>query len=191
MKTFFYLLILLGVLFGALESSAQDENYVIVPDDLVEVKVFQEDDLETRSRVASDGTIILPLVDGVSVGGKSVAQAASQIRSKFRDGGFLVNPQVSITVLEYSKRLFTILGQVQKPGSFEFPDNKGLTLLQALGFGGGYTKLANPANIIVRRKGAKGEQVFKLNAKAMARDHSAASFQIEPNDVITVGETLF
>lgn len=171
---------------------AQEENYVIAPNDLLQVKVFQEDDLDTVARVSSDGTIILPLIESVQVGGKTVAQAAELIKTRYRSDRFLVNPQVGLAVMEYSKRLFTILGQVQKPGSYAFPDNSGLTLLQAIGFGGGYTKLANPSNIVVRRKSSQNrEQVFKLNAKSMARDNASASFSILPNDVITVGETLF
>jgi polysaccharide export outer membrane protein len=177
---------------GALSATGrgQQGNYLISPNDLVVVMVFQEDDLTTRARVANDGTITVPLIGSVHIGGKSVDDAAQLVRARLAKG-FLVNPQVNITIVEYAKRLFTVLGQVQKGGTFEFPNQGPLDLLQAIGTAGGYTRIANPAKVIVKRQVNGRDTVFQLNAKAMAGDHAAKPFEILPGDTITVSESIF
>ena len=91
-------------------------TYALSPNDLVLVKVYRHDDLETKLRVASDGTATFPLLGTVNLGGKTLEEASAHIRDLLSKD-YLVNPQVTITMLEYSKRRFTVLGQVQKPGA--------------------------------------------------------------------------
>lgn len=172
---------------GATRESA---DYLLAPDDLLDFRVFQEPELDAVVRVSGDGVGIFPLVGAVSVGGKSIAQAIDSIQAAYRDG-YLKNPQVSLTVRAYAKKLFTILGQVQKPGSYDMQGNNSITLLQAIGMAGGYTKIADPGNVTVKRKEDGGERVLKFNAKRMARGDDNTGFTIKSGDVISVGESLF
>ena len=167
-----------------------ESNYPLSPDDMIHVKVFQEDDLESTLRIAKDGTITFPLIGLVHVGGESPQDAATAIRVLL-EKDYLVSAQVSVTVMEYAKRRYTVLGQVQKPGSYELPDREGITLLEAIGMAGGYTRAADPAKITLKRRSAGKETIFRLNAKSMASGASSSSFEIEPEDVITVGESMF
>ena len=66
-----------------------------------------------------------------------------------------------------------------------------ITLLQAIGMAGGYTKIADPSNVTVKRKEGGGERVLKFNAKRMARGDDNNVFTIKSGDVISVGESLF
>ena len=67
-----------------------------------------------------------------------------------------------------------------------------ITLLQAIGMAGGYTKIANPGRVTVKRQQeGGGERVIKLDAKRMARGDDSASFYVKPGDVITVAESMF
>lgn len=170
--------------------AGEEANYLLMPRDLLKVKVFQEDDLESTVRVSQDGTVTLPLIGTVKVAGKSVRSAGASIQGLL-GARFLVNPQVELTVLEYSKRRFTVLGQVTKPGTYDFPDQTPLNLLEAIGMAGGFSRLANPSALIVKRVIDGRQEILKLNAKRMARDEINASFNILSGDVITVGETLF
>ena len=102
-----------------------------------------------------------------------------------------VATQVNLTVMEYSKRRFIVLGQVQRPGAFDMPDRDSVTLLQAIGMAGGYTRIADPGKITVKRTASGKDGLFKLNAKRMASGESSGEFDILPGDVITVGESLF
>jgi len=104
---------------------------------------------------------------------------------------FLVNPQVSIAVLESAKRLFTVLGQVQRPGTYRFPEQQELDLLQVIGIAGGYTRLADPGRIIIKRRIDGSAKTFRLDGKRLARGESGEPFSIISGDVITVGERLF
>jgi polysaccharide export outer membrane protein len=165
-------------------------GYVLVPNDVIAVKVFDEAELDTTARIAEDGAISMPLIGSVSVRGKTAEQAARIIRDRLAER-FLVNPQVSVMVTEATKRLFTVLGQVQRPGTYRFPDRSSLNLIQVLGMAGGYTRLADASRITLKRTVNRKETVFKLDAKKMARDESSKAFEIEPGDIISVGERLF
>ena len=175
---------------GALLVRAQQGNYLLQPNDLVSVMVFQEDDLATKARVGNDGTISVPLIRSVKIGGKSVDEAAQIIRERLAKG-YLVNPQVNVSVVEFAKRLVTVLGQVQKGGTFEFPNQGPLDLLQAIGLAGGYAKTANPAKIIVKRRVNGKDVVLQLNGKALAGNTTAQPFEVLPGDTITVSESIF
>ena len=165
-------------------------NYRLSPNDLIYIKVFQEDDLNSTLRVSEDGTIIFPLIGSVKVGGQTVASATGAIRDLL-DARFLVNPQVTLTVLGYANRHITVLGQVQKPGDYNLRDQGSISLLQAVGMAGGFTRLANSANIIVKRNVDGAEKILHLNGKTMASDDRSEPFVIMPGDTITVTERFF
>jgi polysaccharide export outer membrane protein len=105
--------------------------------------------------------------------------------------GYLVNPQVSLIIQAYAKRSFTVLGQVQKPGSYEIVGDEAISLLQALGMAGGYTRIADPGNITVRRTDSGSEQVMRFNGRRMAKGNASPDCVVKPGDVITVGESIF
>jgi len=165
-------------------------DYRLSPNDLIFVKVFQEDDLDSTLRVAEDGSIIFPLIGSVKVGGRSVASATGVIRDLL-DARFLVNPQVTLTVLAYANRHITVLGQVQRPGDYNLREQGSVSLLEAIGIAGGFTRLANSGDIIVKRAEGGAERILHLNAKTMASDNHSGPFVVFPGDTITVTERFF
>ncbi len=170
--------------------SALPANYVLSANDLVEVKVFQEDDMDWTVRVTKDGTVSIPVVGVISVKGKTPDQLSAVVRDRLHDG-YLVHPQVNVSVLEFSKRRFTILGQVERPGQLDFPDNASVNVLQAIGMAGGTTKNADPGHVFVKRRVGAQEIVLKMDARRMAKDPSLPPFDILPGDTITVPTTIF
>jgi polysaccharide export outer membrane protein len=170
--------------------SGKSPTYVLAPNDVVQIKVYQEDDLETKARVAQDGTISFPLIGVINIGGKTVEQASNLIREKL-DKDYLVNPQITLIVAEYSKRRFTVLGQVQKPGSFEIPSEESVTLLEAIAMAGGYTRLADRAHVRVARMAGGKTTTVMIDTKRAADDPKTMSFQVLPDDTITVTERFF
>ena len=171
-------------------SSGASKSYVMSPNDLVEVKVFQEPDLDSKVRVSKDGTVTLPLIGSVRFAGRTVDEASAIVRDTL-DRRFIVNPQVSLTVVDYAKRRFTVMGEVQKPGSFEIPNEENVNLLQAIALAGGYTRIGEPTKVTVVRVENGQRVVHKLNAKAMARDQKSKPFEIQAEDTVTVGESVF
>ena len=167
-------------------------GYVLRSNDQVAVEVFGEDDLRTNTRLNGEGNLSLPLLGSVHLAGLTIAQAASKITEQYgRD--YLVNPRVNVTLVGYAKRRFTILGQVNRPGSYEMPEGSpdGVDLLEAIAMAGGYTRIAAPERISVRRRAETGDdEIVRVDAKRLAK-RGGESFQVRPGDTVTVSESLF
>ena len=165
-------------------------GYILSANDQVAVEVFGEEDLRTNGRLNGEGNLSLPLLGSVRLAGLTLTQAASRLTELYgRD--YLVSPKVNVTLAGYAKRRFTVLGQVNRPGSFEMPDGSpgGIDLLEAVAMAGGYTRIAAPERISVRRTGNDGDQVLRVDAKRVAKGSSG--FRVLPGDTITVGESIF
>ena len=172
------------------ENHAQSDSYVLQANDLVKITVFQEDDLTTETRISKSGYITFPLIGPVLLSGKSVAAATAEIRTRL-DKDYIINPQVTLTLMEFAGQWVTVLGEVQKPGQVEIPPEGGLDLLGAIALAGGYTRVADPSHVIVRRVINHQDRVLLVNAKRLSRDTTVPQFMVEPGDRISVGESLF
>lgn len=168
---------------------ADSANHRLVPGDSIEVRVFQEPELDAKVTLSKDGRAALPLVGEVALSRLTTTQAASAIAERYKKG-YLKNPKVTVAIADYARQRFTILGAVTKPGSYFFPTGETLTLLQVIGMAGGYTRAANPSKVTVQRGGTQG-RVIEVDAKRLARSSDASPFRIEPGDIITVGESIF
>jgi len=144
-------------------------GYRLGTGDLVRVQVFGEDDLSVESRVSDRGTIPYPLLGELKVVGLSIRGVEELIANRLR-GDYLVNPQVSVSILEY--RQFYVNGQVKSPGGF--PYQPGLTVRQAVSLAGGFTERASRNKIFVVRD----------------KDPAGASKKVELNDPVRPGDTL-
>src|SRR5579875_338367 len=98
-------------------SSSAAESLLIGPGDLLHITVLREGELEQRVRVLDSGEITLALAGNVAVEGLTPAQAAVEIAGRYREGKFLVHPEVSVFVEEYATQTVTILGEVAHPGT--------------------------------------------------------------------------
>jgi polysaccharide export outer membrane protein len=183
--------LIIFMVWGNVNVEAQQiANYKLTPNDLIDFQVSGEPDLASVIRIAADGTAIFPLIGSLKVGGHSIPETTGLVTAKLKDG-YLGQPQVNITVHSYAKKFFTVLGQVKNPGAYDFQGLDQITLLEAVGMAGGYTKTANASSVVVKRQDAGHEQVIKLNATRMARSNDSAAFMIKPGDIITVKEALF
>ena len=166
-------------------------GYILSPNDQVGVEVFGEEDLRANGRLNPEGNLSVPLLGSIHLAGLTLTQVASKLTELYgRD--YLVNPKINVVLLSYAKRRFSILGQVARPGSYEMPESNpgGIDLLEAVAMAGGYTRIAAPERITVRRQKTSGDQIFKVNAKRFTKG-SGGGFLVEPGDTITVGESIF
>src|ERR1700730_12927545 len=100
------------------------------PGDTVSMKVFGQPDMDGNLYVADDGTIHPPLVGSIPIAGLSPDQASRKIENALRDGSFLVNPHVNLTLVQSVNQLVAVLGEVGKPGRYQVGANT--TIFQLL-----------------------------------------------------------
>ncbi|MGH6899137.1 MAG: polysaccharide biosynthesis/export family protein [Geminicoccaceae bacterium] len=159
------------------EAPLQDiSGYKLGPGDALRVTVFRHEDLSGEFSLDGEGYFAMPLVGEILGGGRSARQLEDDIEVAFRTGGYLVDPQVSIQVLNY--RPFYIIGEVNNPGSFEYVN--GMTVINAVALAGGYTYRADQDDIIISRGGSNGPKIQAL-----------PDTEVLPGDIIEVTERFF
>ena len=155
-----------------------EEQYTLGSGDEIKITVFGQEDLTVETRLSNIGIIRYPFLGDIELVGKTVNEVEQLIDIGLR-GDYLINPSVSVTVVEY--RPFFINGEVNKPGGY--PYQPGLTIDKAAALAGGYTQRAdkNDGEFLVRRT-VKGSEVnLELNATSI----------VLPGDILTVKPTYF
>jgi len=165
-------------------------DYLIGPEDVLEITVWRNADLSKVAAVRPDGRISLPLIGDVGAAGRTAAQLAEAIAEKLKE--FKENPQVSIVVKEVNSYAIYVLGEVSKPG--KYPLKSKTTLLQAITLASGFTPAAARNKIVVFRFGEQGGNDVKIKASyddIIMRDESPQNIQLKPGDTIVVpSETM-
>lgn len=186
----FLALVLASPAVQAQEAVAGRASGIIGRLDTVEIRVFREEELTTRGQLSADGTISMPFIGRVRLQGLSTVQAAGLIAGKLRDG-YLVRPEVSVTIENRVRRTITILGQAQSPGVFELPANRPLTVVEAVGMAGGLTRIANPRKITLKRTSLRGTpEVVRVNLSEITSG-KAGDIPLRDGDVVSIPESLF
>lgn len=166
----------------AVKPSTQ-ESLRVEPGDLLRVTVLREPELEQRVRVLDSGDVELPLIGKIHLAGLDPAEASAAIAAKYLNGNYLKHPTVAVFVEEFATQRVSVLGQVEKPGTYAITTPR--TLLDLLAMAGGLTPIADRHIMIERGPGAKQreEEVFLSNRAA---DALMANVTIDPGDTILV-----
>jgi protein involved in polysaccharide export with SLBB domain len=172
--------VLLGVMLLASSLVLAERNglsdYPVGSGDLLSIQVFGEEDLSLELRLSDAGTVSYPFLGELRVLGLSISELSELIRSRLADG-YLVDPSVNVTVLEY--RQFYINGQVESPGGY--PYQPGLTLQKAVALAGGFTERASKSKMYVIHDGEENKPPQRLNLGSLVR----------PGDVLSIEESFF
>jgi polysaccharide biosynthesis/export protein len=172
-----------------------EEDYLLGPEDVIEITVWGHQDLQRQVAVSLDGTITFPLIGEVRAAGQSVQAFEKILAAKLADG-FLVNPQVTINVKEYKSQKVFVLGEVKSPGTY--PVTKKNDLLFTLSLAGGFTPSAGNEVVVVRPKNPKGEamtleeaksrqeKIIRINLKEALAGNSGQNIPIYNGDSIVV-----
>lgn len=161
-------------------------NQGLGPGDAVRVTVFGQPDLETQTVVGDDGSITLPLVDRVVVGGLSPQAAGNRIADAYAEGEYLKNPQVNLTVEAIRSRQISVLGAVASPG--RFPLESETSVLDALAMAGGITEQGARTVTLVRRQAGGAQQRYNLRLDELLSGTGAIGFNVAGGDTIYVPE---
>jgi polysaccharide biosynthesis/export protein len=124
-----------------------NSTYTFGPEDVLRITVYDHPDLSHEVTIATDGAFTYPLVGKFQAAGLTVQELEQRLTQRLADG-YLVNPQLAVTVLQYKSYHVYVIGAVQKPGVY--PLHSGLTLLELISQAGGLTTEAGWDALLVR-----------------------------------------
>ncbi len=175
--------------FLSISAYAQDSDvYRLVPGDVVEVTVLEDPDLGRQLLVRPDGRVSMPLAGTVMAGGRTPEQVQGTIRARLARN-FVEPPTVTVAVVsvregvgEVEETVLSevyVLGEVPRPGRFEYEAEDQLTVLQALTLAGGVGPFAAIKRIQVREvvDGVETVRLFNYEAVEDGANVSAADFE--------------
>ena len=182
----------LVVLCAGLARGQSAGDYVIGPQDVLNIQVFDQANLGGKYTVETDGTFSFPLIGRVTAGGMTLRKFETELKKKLADGYFR-NPQVTVGVEQYRSQRVFVMGEVRSPGPV--PLTGGMTLIEALARAGSTLPSSSGEVAIVRApKGAKGPMLPDPDKaadilRASIRDLEGGSMKqnIELHD----GDTIF
>lgn len=123
------------------------KEFLLGPEDVLEVAVWRNQDLSRTVVVRPDGKISLPLIGDVQASGLTASQVSGKIAAKLTE--FKENPNVSVSIKEVNSYYIYVLGEVQKPG--KYPIKSYATVLQGVSLAGGFTNFASKSKMAVLR----------------------------------------
>ena len=176
------------------------QDYAVGPEDLLEILFYGQDDLNRETRVNGQGEITLPLVETVKVAGQSPQQIEKRLAQLYKEGEFIKQPQLTVTVKEYRHQRVMITGAVMQPGAHELIGPR--TLLEMLGKAGGLSDKAGDMVQIIRSQSASdrgkamklapskpfspGSETIVIDLRRLLSGSMELNFPIKNGDVIHV-----
>ncbi|MGA8870832.1 MAG: polysaccharide biosynthesis/export family protein [Candidatus Acidiferrales bacterium] len=158
-----------------------DPNYVIGPQDVLDIDVWKEPELTRSVPVRPDGKISLALLNDVQAAGLTPTQLSEEITTKLKK--FMTDPQVTVIVTQINSQRVYILGEMTRPGAY--PLLPGMTVLQALSSAGGFTIFANSKKIYVLRSEGGKQEKLPFNYKEVVKGKNA-----DENIVLKAGDQI-
>lgn len=184
----------------------KEKEYQIGSEDVLQIMVWDHDDLNREVYISREGEFSYPLIGSVHADGLTIGQLEEEIKTRLA-GRYIVNPQVTVTVKEYkSKRIFLLgeaggtEGRGKGPGAY--PLTGKTTLVEILSLAGGLTKDSGTEVTVIRPKNAHGspvplekagkeDEVIKINLRKLLEGDTSQNIYLEPNDTIYVSKAEY
>ncbi|MEM9378720.1 MAG: polysaccharide biosynthesis/export family protein [Planctomycetota bacterium] len=159
------------------------------PNDVIRASVHGYPELSTPetaeltgARIDPDGTLSLPLIGPVPVGGLTLGEARERVTAAYAT--YMKEPQLDLSVVEYAARRFYLYGEVETPGAYDI--DRPINVYQALTFGSGYKERADRRRVVLLRETPQGIEVHKINGESPTESGLIA---IQPDDFLFVRRT--
>lgn len=163
---------------GLASLSAKDlsyKEYIVGPEDILDIQVWDNDDLSRTIEVSQQGDFTFPLIGRVHVGGLSVSEIETLMKKSLGDG-YLVSPNVNVSVKEYKSQKVSILGEVKNPGSYAL--KRKTDILEVISQAGGFTDKAGQIITIVRPKSIQ----HRVNPASSGQDSKNEIIKLDLSD---------
>lgn len=162
-------------------------EYLLGEGDLLQVSVFEAEELDTKVRVSSRGFINLPLIETVAVKGLTAIQAEEKIEALYK-ASYIKNPHVTIFVEEHISQRITLVGQFKIPGTYDYPSKQ--RLLDVIALGGGMNEKAGQLVQVRRSRSVSGQPdtlMIDLD-QLITKGNTQLNIEINGGDVIFIPE---
>lgn len=158
---------------------------LIAPGDLLNVTVLDAPEFTRELRVAADGQISLPLLGVVPAAGQTPRDLETSLADRLR-GTYMVDPQVTVDVVEAAAEPVYVVGQVNRPGAFVPSGTNRLTVLQALALAEGTKPTGSQGGTVVIRTAMDGSRTqIPVNIPDVVKG-DAPDLVLQPNDIVYV-----
>jgi polysaccharide export outer membrane protein len=148
----------------------------LAPGDKIKVVVFGEDKLSGDYQIDTGGAVSLPLAGTIEAAGLTKPELEQALTAKLKSE-YLRNPKVTVEVVSF--RPFYVLGEVSKPGEYQY--RSGLNVLSAIAIAGGASYRANNSTVLIQRSGTT----------EFAEYPQSPTIPVLPGDVVRVQERFF
>lgn len=180
------LLLGLSCLFIAVPPACADQDYLLGPGDIIRISVFKSPELSLDARISEVGAIGYPLVGSVPLGGLTLPAAERKIAQMLKDGGFVVNPQVSILLTQAFGNLVSVIGEVNTAGRYSL-DASGGHLSGMLAAAGGIAPTGGDIAIVTGSRNGKPYRREIDIVKMSSIGNSSDDVDLHGGDTVFVG----
>lgn len=154
------------------------------PGDSVALHVFGQPDMDGVLGVADNGSVSVPLAGPVQVAGLSADNAARKIEKSLKDGGYFIDPHVTLTVTQSLSQRVSVLGEVRTPG--RYPVDSKTTILDLLAQAGGETEIGSDTVYVLRPDASGTVQRYAVNLKGLANADIST-----PTQLLRSGDSVY
>ncbi|MGE5359682.1 MAG: SLBB domain-containing protein [Bacteroidales bacterium] len=144
--------LVLAFSFGS--SAMAQTEYVVGPQDVLTITVFDQAELTGKFTVDADGTFAYPILGRLKASGLTLRALENEIK-RLLTGDYIKNPQVTVAVEQYRSQRIFVHGEVRTPGTY--PLKGDMTLLEALASAGSTTPTAGDEALVVRPRSGKAQ----------------------------------
>lgn len=166
------------------EVSRSKPNATLAAGDEINVAFSGAPELNVKQKIQPNGKVSLPTIGDVSAAGKSLTSFQGELTSRYQP--HLQDPTVIVSVEEAASGVY-VSGEVLRPG--KIPLDRPMTALEAVMEAGGFTKFANPKQVIVVRNEGGKNQRYVLNMNDALYGADSSPFYVRTYDVIYVKQS--
>ena len=175
---------------GTASGILEEADYRITMKDVLEIKVYPDEQLSRELTVSPSGTINFPLIGEVQAEGLTPTALERKLTALL-EKDYLVYPQVQVKVKEYRALSVYLLGEVNRPGPYKLASEEGsTTLLEAIAQGGGFSPVANIKKIKIIRTEGTQKKTYYVNGEDVIKG-KAKDVVLRANDIIVVEQSWF
>jgi polysaccharide biosynthesis/export protein len=155
------------------------------PGDTIRVTVFQNPDLTTEAAISADGMVAFPLLGEVKVAERTPIEAGKLIAERLRQRKLVLDPQVSVALIELRSRQVAVLGAVAKPGHYPL-EGAHTRVTDLLALAGGIAETGDDTVVVVTTRNGAQERI-EIDVPAMyERGDLTANIELTPGDTLFV-----